>query len=350
MPLVRRAPGRQGRRSVQAGHRVLAPRRGSLVPDRPGSYRSRGRSVPWTPTRAPRRRAPTSLAARRTRRRGPPGLPEPQLHPRRSRCQRLGHPGAERTEVLAVRANRRLSSRSRRLRPEPSRLPVGTVNRPSRRRSRHQQPGPAGVGRTADSSAEWVTTRRVHQPGRVLLHWPGLRSPGNHRTEGNWRLRSPFQASGAEPSGRVANRAGPEGGTVTAHSRTRRSADLGRWGSSPCATGRRLVGRIPRWGRLEIRLGPAWVRYRGTATPETDPPSTFHRPVLVSGRHRARSSRLRLALPRCRPAPWCLPAAMPTAPISPARVRLLLTGFLPGVAGTPARQGACSGNRPCVLR
>jgi hypothetical protein len=50
----------------------------------------------------------------------------------------------------------------------------------------------------------------------------------------------------------------------------------------PCATGQRPVDRLPRLGRLELRLGPAWARYRDTATPETDPPSTFHHPVLVS--------------------------------------------------------------------
>ena len=121
-------------------------------------------------------------------------------------------------------------------------------------------------------------------------------------------------------------------------------------GSCPCATGRRPVGRLPRLGRVEIRLGPAWVRYRETATPETDPPSTFHRPVLVPGRHRGRSSRLRVTLPRCRPSPRCPPAAMPTAPIYPARVRLLLRGLRFSVAGAVQVQpGACSGIRPCVL-
>jgi hypothetical protein len=38
---------------------------------------------------------------------------------------------------------------------------------------------------------------------------------------------------------------------------------------------------------------------------------------------------------------------MPTPPISPARVRLL-PGLLLCVAGIPARQGACSGSRPCA--
>ena len=72
-------------------------------------------------------------------------------------------------------------------------------------------------------------------------------------------------------------------------------------------------GSAPRSGRLELRLGPAWARYRDTATPETDPPSTTHRPALVPGRYRARSSspagcRFRNAGPlrggrrrRCRP-------------------------------------------------
>ena len=45
-------------------------------------------------------------------------------------------------------------------------------------------------------------------------------------------------------------------------------------------------GSASRLGRLEIRLGPARVWYRETATPETDPPSTSHRPVRVPGRPR----------------------------------------------------------------
>ena len=130
---------------------------------------------------------------------------------------------------------------------------------------------------------------------------------------------------------------------------TWRSWALGRT-SCPCATGRRPVGRLPRLGRVEIRLGPAWVRYRETATPETDPPSTCHRPVLVPGWHRDRSSRLRATLPRCRPSPRYPPAAMPTAPICPARVRLLLHGLRFLVAGAdPVQSGVCSGIRPCVL-
>jgi hypothetical protein len=129
---------------------------------------------------------------------------------------------------------------------------------------------------------------------------------------------------------------------------TRRWRPPGR-GSCPCATGRRPVGRFPRLGRVEFRLGPAWVRYRESATPETDPPSAFHRPVLVPRRHRARSSRLRVTLPRCRPSPRCPSAAMPTAPIYPARVRPLLLGPRLSVVGAgPVRPAACSGIRPCV--
>jgi hypothetical protein len=70
-----------------------------------------------------------------------------------------------------------------------------------------------------------------------------------------------------------------------------------RWWSCPCAPGGRPVGRIPRLGRVEIRLGPAWVRYRRTTTRETDPPSVFHRSVLVPGRHGARLSRPGVTLP-----------------------------------------------------
>jgi hypothetical protein len=120
--------------------------------------------------------------------------------------------------------------------------------------------------------------------------------------------------------------------------------------SCPCATERRPVGRFPRLGRVELRLGPAWVRYRETATPETGSPSVFHRPVMVPCRHRARSSRLRVMLPRCRPPRRCPPAARPTAPIYPARVRLLLRCPRLCVAGAvPVRPAACSGTRPCAL-
>jgi hypothetical protein len=114
------------------------------------------------------------------------------------------------------------------------------------------------------------------------------------------------------------------------------------WRSYPCATEPSPVGRRPRLGRVELRLGPAWVRYRGTATPETDPPSTFHRPVLVPGRHRARSSRPRVTLPRCRPSPWCSPAATPTSPTYPALVPLRLPDPWTSVAAADrVRPGAC---------
>jgi hypothetical protein len=189
---------------------------------------------------------------------------------------------------------------------------------------------------------------RPHPPGPIepLLHPHRPHAHGSvHAVAKRSLPRLPTSRAG--PPGPRRNGAASRHGRATARLGTR-WPDRGRWGSCPCATGRRLVGRSPRWGRVEIRLGPAWVRYRGTATPETDPPSTFHRPVLVPGRHRARFSRLRVTLPRCRPFPWWPSAAMPTAPISPARVRLLLPGPLPCVAGIPARQGACSGNRHCA--
>ena len=151
---------------------------------------------------------------------------------------------------------------------------------------------------------------------------------------GHWMMRSarkPGPGSFRDP-GRPASRP------------ARRPGGPGQ-GSCPCATGRRPVGRIPRSGRVEIRLGPAWVRYRGTATPETDPPSAVHRPVLIRGRHRARLSRPRVTLPRCRPSSWWPPAAMPTAPMSPARVPL--PGLRSYVA-VPTRPGACSGSLACV--
>ncbi len=114
-----------------------------------------------------------------------------------------------------------------------------------------------------------------------------------------------------------------------------------RWSSCPYATEPSPAGRRPRSGRVEIRLGPAWARYRGPATPETDPPSTFHRPVLIPGRHRARSSRPRVILPRCRPSPWCSPAATPASPTYPALVPLRLPAPWPSAAAVQVRPGAC---------
>jgi hypothetical protein len=191
-----------------------------------------------------------------------------------------------------------------------------------------------------------MTQRRLHHPGRTHLHQIGARSAAGFPGQGARRRSLPWsRTSRAELAGPRWKGAAPWHGRATAPLGTLPEG-FHRWWSCPCATGPRLVGRTPRWGRVEIRLGPAWVRYRGTATPETDPPSTFHRPV-VPGRHRARFSRLRVTLPRCRPSLWYPPAAMPTAPIPPARVRLL-RGLLLCVVGIPARQGACSGSRPCA--
>ena len=169
-------------------------------------------------------------------------------------------------------------------------------------RSRRPYLDHAAVVRAADLPVEGSTRPRLRRAGRVRLHQPGVGSAADLPAgRANWRPRSPSPTPGMGLPGPGVNGAGPRGGTVAAPLGTWRQTGLGRWGSCPYATGRRLVGLIPRWGRGEIRLGPAWVRYRGTASPETDPPSTFHRPVLVPGRHRARSSRLRVTLPRCQP-------------------------------------------------
>lgn len=106
--------------------------------------------------------------------------------------------------------------------------------------------------------------------------------------------------------------------------------------------------RLPRSGRVEIRLGPAWVRCRGTATPETDPPSTSHRPALIPRRRRARSSRPRVTLARPLPCRWWAPVAMPAPPDCPAaRVHLPVPRSQPcSVVAAPERRGACRTARP----
>jgi hypothetical protein len=181
--------------------------------------------------------------------------------------------------------------------------------------------------RSAVPTASSRTARRSG-PGRTI------RSPP-HRRERQFAIRRAI-ASRPRP---IRRRRGPRPSPWCVRSRME-----GRWlpgpPSCPCATGPRPVGRFPRSGRVEIRLGPAWVRYRGTATPETDPPATFHRPVLIPGRRHARSARLRVNVPRCRPYPRCPPAATPASPNYPARVRPALpcSWF---AAGTPMRRGAC---------
>jgi hypothetical protein len=178
---------------------------------------------------------------------------------------------------------------------------------------------------------------RGRKPQLPLAAWP---------TSPRWRRRRCPQMMVLDPLPAWSCR---RGATATEH--------LEDWWSGsprrrPCprATEPRPAGRLPRLGRVEIRLGPAWVRYRESAIPETDPPSPFHRPVLVPGRHRARSSRLRVTLPRCRPCPWCSPAATPTSPTYPARVRLPRPYPRPSVAvAARVRPRACSGIRPCAL-
>jgi hypothetical protein len=204
----------------------------------------------------------------------------------------------------------------------------------------HSRSIPRGASRPRSDPRPRVARRgREHQapgmPDPTDRPWPPGLLP-EHRMEGQ-----------AEPgSTRDAGRPGIHG-LGRSPRPVRRSRAPGR-GSCPCATGRRPVGRTPRSGRVEHRLGPAWVRYRGTATPETDPPSAVHRPVLIAGRHRARLSRPRVTLPRCRPCPWWPPAAMPTAPMSPARLHLRPPDLRSCAAAIPTRPGACSGTLPCA--
>ena len=191
----------------------------------------------------------------------------------------------------------------------------------------------------------WPRSDWVHRAHRVLYRVWALQA-----TAPSWWPRRPSRTM--QPLGdrdAVLHREPRRSPMLVMRLATRQALPPGRW-SCPCATGLNPVGPSPRLGQLEMRLGPAWVRYRETATPETDPPSAFHRPVLILERHRARSSRLRVTLPRCRPSPWCPPAAMPTSPTYPARVRLRLRG--PQVAAAvavPGRRGACSEIHPSVL-
>jgi hypothetical protein len=151
---------------------------------------------------------------------------------------------------------------------------------------------------------ETMTQPHPRRPDWTHPHQTGVGGAAGFPGQGARRRTLPWgRTARAEPPGPRGKGAAPWHGRATAPLGAQLPESLDRWWSCPCATGRRLVGRTPRWGRVEIRLGPAWVRYRGTATPETDPPSTFHRPV-IPGRHRARSSRLRGTLPRCRPSPW----------------------------------------------
>jgi hypothetical protein len=200
------------------------------------------------------------------------------------------------------------------------------------RRGRQTPGGSPARGCWRSCPAAWL---RCFSP--LVRSW----SPCHQTKAGSARLPE-SRARGQAPSH-------GQGGAATSRPVRSRSRPPRR-GPCPCSTGRRRVGRLPRSGRVEIRLGPAWVRYRETATPETDPPSTSHRPVLVAGRHRARSSRLRVSLPRCQPSPWCSPAATPTSPTCPARVRLLLTGCRSSAGAARARPEVCSGIRLHALR
>ena len=280
-------------------------------------------------------------------------------------------------EDLVVRKRQSVQARRRSRRRPPTDRRARWTNRPPRlpsrvRDGRHPPRAvpvrPAGPqwprSPLAAPSAQWwrLGWTEQHRHGwwerrRQQPNWPGhsrprlvrrrsltgrpqrrSRSWGDQcRAMAMWR-RNPPEARASPARRRLGREVSSSGWLVTR-----------RWGapdraSCPSATGPRPVGRLPRLGRVEIRLGPAWVRYRETATPETDPPSTSRRPVLVPGRHRERSSRLWVTLPRCPP------AAMPTAPIYPARLRLFLRGLRFCVAGAiPVRPGACSGIRPCVL-
>jgi hypothetical protein len=300
-----------------AHRRSQQPRTGH-PPRRPRPRRQQTR-IPH-PTRQPR------LFLRRTQ--------PPEAH-RRDRQLQLLHPSRSPTHP------RPRSRRLRRPRPTlPPRLqgprrrqtplPHPTHSRPrSRRLCVHHRPRPPrGPGGRFDEMAPLPRRARRwsrgHQPtSRRLVSVP----------PGCCCRRAPAAVR-------------PGAGPPTVRAATPETCSPGRR-SCPCATERPPVDRPPRWGRVELRLGPAWVRYRESATPETDPPSTFHRPVLIPGRHRARSSRLRVTLPRYRPCPWCPPAATPTSPDTPARARLLAPASrLWFVVQAQARRGACEEIRP----
>jgi hypothetical protein len=261
-----------------------------------------------------RRDLPGPLAARVERRYQPErpdlhGPMEASLHLHRLHGHGSARLGVERVvEAPVAGRNRVLPYRPRRRGLDPrgvdragSLVADGTA-----RQHPYRSPLP-GLGDLEAKPARPVETRtqpHVRQPGWIHLHQTGVGSAAGFPGQGARRRILPWgRTARAEPPGPRGKGAAPWHGRATAPLGTQLPESLDRWWSCPCATGRRLVGRTPRWGRVEIRLGPAWVRYRGTATPETDPPSTFHRPV-VPGRHRARSSRLRVTLPRCRPSPW----------------------------------------------
>ena len=222
----------------------MVPRCRRLIPDRPG-----GRPVPWVPNRGPGKGVRTALR-RQAAHLGSPELLEPLLGRHRSHCLRPGHPGVERAAeqgpAPAEARNCWTLVQGRRLHLEPSPLPAGESNQRPTRRSRHQRLDHDGLGRVADLPAERATRRRLHQPGRARSHRPRLRKAAELPAGGTIHRPRPFQVARSEPLGPVVNGTGPRDEMVTPHLGTRRRERLGRRGSYPCATGRRLMGRIPR--------------------------------------------------------------------------------------------------------
>jgi hypothetical protein len=327
MPQGRRAPelpSNRGTARARSLHRrprrYPTTRRSPSAPQhRPPFHQPACRTQPGPRQRRVRRRSMTHRRARipsdpwslRVRRR--PCLPS-RGHPGRGRQQRSRAVARPQQDLGPVR--RRVVRRSTAWRVSRGKGP--------RRGLQHQDPSRTTRPRREPRRKVGVSVRPfLHRPAALLAGRPAL-----------WRsLPWTWMRYGVPAR--------------SFHSGSAAPADLAPcWSRSPrwcpCATEPRPVGRNPRLGGVEIRLGPARVRYRETATPETDPPSTFHRPVLVPGRHRARSARPRVTLRRYRPSPWCWPAATPTSPAYPAVGPLRQADpWSSAAAAVRVRPGAC---------
>jgi hypothetical protein len=242
LPVIPRLAGQQVLGLRRAGQRLSALHLDlEHHPVRPGLRTSDRRAVP--------RRVVLRLVVLRAS-----SLPAPDLRlsrtsqPRRlvSRRSSSAGPPAQ-CEVRA--AEHRLPVPGWRWRiPTCPQGPAVERSRLSPRRSRRRRLDPAGLGRAPDLPAE---RKALRPPGPRADHarvsQPGLCPAAEPSGAGaNYRVRCPLQALGQGLSRPVANRAGRRDRMVPARFGAWRPESPGQWGSSPCATGRRLVGRFPR--------------------------------------------------------------------------------------------------------